>query len=194
MVRFLYTAGYNDQRSAGKGNLDPKAENPVAVMPDPAKEGNFVDASQNVATEVSANDGSEYNPHSLVTNVQMYIIADKYEIEALKKLASAKYEEVVRMCWNTFEFSESARLIHENTVESDRTIKDVIEKAASDNINALLDRGEFTALLNGNGELATRILKRVTASKESANVSEAESLSWGASPYSRGKRTIGRNL
>jgi hypothetical protein len=174
----MYTAGYNDRQSASKENLDQKAENPVAVMPDLPKRDNFVNASQNQPTEVSASDSLEYNPHSLVTNAQMYIIADKYEIEALKKLASAKYEEVVRMCWNTFEFSESARLIHENTMESDRTIKDVIEQAESDNINALLDRGEFTALLNGNGELATRILKCVAARKKSANVSEDDSFNW----------------
>ena len=136
----------------------------VPALPSPSQEETVEYAEHNNLTEDSAVSILEYNPLSLTTNVKVYIIADKNEIEALKKLVGTKYQQAVLESWNSPAFAESALLVYENTMESDRAIREVIVQTASDNIKALLDRGEFIELLNGHGELATEILKKLVAS------------------------------
>jgi hypothetical protein len=161
----------------------------VADLEDPSpSEGSVEYAKQDNLTEDSAISIWEYNPLSLVTNVKVYIIADKNAIEALKTLASKKYQRVVRKSWNHPAFAESARLVYENTMESDRAIRDVIVQTASENIKALLDRGEFIELLNTYGELATEILKKLVASDKPIDGSHenfAEQPGW---EYSKEKK------
>lgn len=102
-----------------------------------------------------------YDPASLLVNAKVYIIAEKYEIEALKKLACTKYGEVLPNTWNTSIFSESASHLYENTVETDRMLRDVIVQGASDNVKNLLDRGEFVEMLKSHGDIATEIMHKV---------------------------------
>ena len=104
-----------------------------------------------------------YDPASLLVNANVYIIADKYEIEALKKLACLKYEEVLSDTWNTSYFSESASHVFENTVETDRILRDVIVQVASDHVKALLDRGEFVEMLKRHGDISAEIMRKVVA-------------------------------
>lgn len=94
----------------------------------------------------------------LVTLAKVYIIADTFDIPALKDLARAKYETVVQDSWNGPEFAESIRLLYLNTREKDRGIKDIAIKTAQINVKALLDRGEFRTLLKDIGEVALDVL------------------------------------
>lgn len=109
----------------------------------------------------STSSARAFDPASLLVNAKVYIIADKYEIEALKKLACLKYEQVLSNTWNTSNFSESASHVFENTVETDRILRNVIVQVASDNVMALLDRGEFVELLKRHGDIAAEILRKV---------------------------------
>jgi hypothetical protein len=56
-------------------------------------------------------------------------------------------------------------MIYENTPESDRTLREIIAKSASENIDKLLDRGEFVDLLKSHGSLAADVLKEVVTPK-----------------------------
>ncbi|KAH8743926.1 hypothetical protein BGZ57DRAFT_779077, partial [Hyaloscypha finlandica] len=87
------------------------------------------------------------NASSLLFNAKTYIIADKYNIQSLKEWAVTKYKEVLPVTWNSTSFIESAGLIFENTLASDRILREVIIRKASENAQALFDRGEFVALL-----------------------------------------------
>jgi len=208
MVDFLYTADYDDHRAAGDWafkaksdtNVAPPAFEEIGVVvvaddpPDSAKEETVEYAEQDYLKEDSTVSILEYNPLSLMTNVKVYIIADKNEIGALKKLASTKYQQVVQKSWNNPAFAESARLVYENTMESDRAIRNVIVQTASDNIKALLDRGEFVELLNSHGELATEILKKLVASGQPINAFHLDfaSSDWGSSTYGKERKKKGR--
>lgn len=101
------------------------------------------------------------SPASLLINAKVYVIADKYELNALKKLACTKYKEALPITWNTSIFSKSASLVFDNTVETDRMLRDVIVQVASDNARALLDRGEFVEMLKHHGDIATEIMRMV---------------------------------
>jgi hypothetical protein len=98
----------------------------VPDLPGPSQEETVEYAEHDNLTEDSAVSILEYNPLSLVTNVKVYAIAIRNEIEALKKLASTKYQQVVLKSWNSPAFAESTRLVYENSMESDRAIRDVI--------------------------------------------------------------------
>ncbi len=108
-----------------------------------------------------------YDPTSLLVNAKLYIIAEKYEIQALKELACTKYQQVLPETWNTSVFAESARLVYDNTVETDRMLRDIIVEVASNNAKTLLDRGEFVDLLKSNGGLATEIMRKAIDRYES---------------------------
>ena len=158
MVEFLYCLDYDDCRSAeeqamctGNGiesktspsfsfTISPYATSLIPPEPEPP---------------------GEVNPLSLVINAQVYIIADKYDVQELKEQAAAKYKEVLPRSWNSSAFTDSARMIYENTPETDRTLRNVIVQGASENAKKLLDRGEFIDLLKSHGALAADILKRV---------------------------------
>lgn len=105
---------------------------------------------------------------SLLVNAKVYIVADKYELDTLKKLASDKFNRFLPCgIWNSSDFTESARLVYENTMETDRMLRDIIVQTASINVKALLDRGEFVELLKDHGDLATEIMGKVVARYDS---------------------------
>lgn len=102
-----------------------------------------------------------YNPASLLVNPKLYIIVDKYEIEALKKLACFKHEEVLSDTLNISYFLESASHMFENTVETDQILRDVIVQVASYHVKALLDRCEFAEMLKYHGDISAEITRKV---------------------------------
>ena len=84
MLKFLYTYNYDDCRDDGPN-----------------------DAASN-STDNSTSNVSLIEPFSaLVTNVKAYVIAEKNDIPAMKKLAKKKYEEIVPDGWNSVSFVES---------------------------------------------------------------------------------------
>lgn len=120
-----------------------------------------------------------HNPASLLINAKVYIIADKYELKALRELACNKYKEAVANAWNTSIFSESASLVFDNTVETDRMLRDVIVQVASHNARALLDRGEFVKMLKHHGDIATEIMPMVITKYDPFENSQMDPNDWG---------------
>lgn len=101
------------------------------------------------------------SPLSLIINAKIYVIADKYGIEALKDLAATKYRHALSDTWNSSGFIESAYIVYDDTVEADRMLRDAIVQRASENVKVLLDRSEFVDLLMSHADLAVEILEKV---------------------------------
>lgn len=95
----------------------------------------------------------------LMFNVKMYVAGDKYDIPGLRALATKKFQDCVKDYWNSKAFSEAALYLWEDTVESDRELRDVFIASANQNIDALLDRGEFTNLMKMHGDFCCDIVK-----------------------------------
>lgn len=95
----------------------------------------------------------------LLLNVKLYIMADRYDVQPLKVLAKTKYEQIIGNAWNDVSFAASLKMLYDETLESDRLMKDIAVKTAGQNIKTLVDRGEFATLLKSNGEIAFDILK-----------------------------------
>ena len=115
---------------------------------------------------------------SLLMNAKTYIIADKYLIHSLKERAVTKYKEVLTTTWNSTSFIESARLIFENTPESDRMLREVTIRKASEDTRALFDRGEFVALLKDRSDFAADILRDIVFNPHNG-AQEADPDDWG---------------
>lgn len=144
MIDFLYGLDYEDHR------FDADFRFPGGTKSIPAMD------QDNIVEEPSG-----FNALSLLVNAQAYIIADKYDIQSLKEWAATKYEEVLLETWNSTSFIESARLIFDNTTESDRMLREIIVRRASKHAKALFDRGEFVALLQSHNDFAVDVLKDV---------------------------------
>jgi hypothetical protein len=88
----------------------------------------------------------------MVFATRVYALADKYDIPALKILATTKFEAVAKDGWNTTDFPRSIKVMYESTPSNDRGLRDVALRVAAENSNALFEaNGEFQEVI---GEVA----------------------------------------
>lgn len=151
MIRYLYTDDYDDYKSSQEMIAIPVLYNSGS------EDSLVIRASSYRGT--SPPPALEEESLCLMFNVKMYIAGDKYDISGLRKLAAAKFKSRAANQWNSTAFTEAALHLWENTVESDRQLRDIVISFAHQNIDALLDRGEFTAFIKGNGDFSFDIVR-----------------------------------
>jgi speckle-type POZ protein len=95
----------------------------------------------------------------LIFNVKMYVIGDKYDIPGLRALATKKYQACVAVHWNNTTFSESAQHLWDNTMDTDRQLRDVVVKTAHKHIKQFLDRGEFKDFMRSHGDVGLEVVQ-----------------------------------
>jgi len=157
MIDFLYGLDYDDYRSDAE-------EYPTTTGSDnsaPAKPIFTFGNTTKISEPSYSSHPISHNSYSLLINAKIYVIADKYDIQALKEWATTKYKEVLPTTWNSTAFIESARLIYDNTLDNDRVLRDIIIQKASENVKVLFDRGEFIDLLQAGGDFAMEVLRSV---------------------------------
>lgn len=93
-----------------------------------------------------------------MTNVKVYIIADVYNLPALKDWAVKKYEAALKTEWDTASFCQSIDYLWENTLETDAKLRDVILQFVESDITVLINRADFKDLIKSNGEVAMSII------------------------------------
>ncbi len=177
MIDFLYRLDYDDNRLDTEDQ--PPTSGPHNSIPPPVifkfQEGTGSTPAVNGATIAEQPTG--LNSLSLLVNAKIYIIADKYDIQALKEWAVAKYKEVLPVTWNSPSSIESASLVFEKTPESDRMLREVIIRKASENAKSLFDRGEFVALLQSHSDFAVEVLRDVVFNQPN-DAREVEADDW----------------
>jgi C-terminal processing protease CtpA/Prc len=97
----------------------------------------------------------------VLANSRVYITAEKYDIQPLKLLATAKYKAAVVTLWNNQTFSESVYLIYSNTVEPDRSPRDVVAQTAEEHIKALLEKEEFMTMPKDHSDLSFDVIRKM---------------------------------
>lgn len=108
----------------------------------------------------ASNPPEDASKRALATLAKLYIMGDLLDVQALKDLAKDRYKSMVNDSWNSQSFSESIRLIYDNTRDEDRDLKNVAIESAQANLTALLGRGDFRSLLKDVGEVALDILTK----------------------------------
>ncbi|KUJ17730.1 uncharacterized protein LY89DRAFT_669023 [Mollisia scopiformis] len=153
MIRYLYTDDYDhnpyEQGGLAPGyecHISPEAENSLA-----SPDHRLLDGTNEACC--------------LMFHVKMYVAGDKYDIPGLRTLVTEKYQHCVAEYWNSTTFSHAALHLWDNTVESDRQLRNVVIQAAHDNLDELLDRGEFRDLMQSRGDFCFDIVHCQTVSR-----------------------------
>lgn len=161
MIDFCYKTRYDDDRDVGL----------LALAHRDREQAN---AAVNYFTQALAGDGTtlpsfppldaEFSRCPLVTNAKVYILGDKYDILALKVVAARTYQAVAgdqRYCRT---FTESLKLVYENTPAKKDKLRDIVVEAARENLAGLMARRDFRDLLQQNPEIALDILRAASSS------------------------------
>lgn len=111
----------------------------------------------------------------LIEHAEVFAIAVKYQIDALRKLAAEKFKEGVAFHWNHVEFAEATYLAYTNTPEDVKELRDIAADAIDKHANELLKRPEIEALICSINGLAYEVLKRGRRSPPSPKCEHCES-------------------
>jgi len=122
-----------------------------------------------------------------MVNTMAYVLADKYEIPALKALAVKKAQFCMESNWNMPRFASALKYLYENTVSCDRDLRDVfINRAHEDNEctracrknvdfvkeGCLLYNPEYVAVVAEIGEIGIELLRKGTGPVRFASTGE----------------------
>lgn len=90
----------------------------------------------------------------------MYQIADKYEVQSLKKVARANFSTTVNEFegQDKVEFPSVISLLWSTTPPHDRGLRDVVATASLKELDALMEKESFIGELTTNGPLAVGII------------------------------------
>jgi len=98
---------------------------------------------------------------TLLINAEVYAIAEKYNIRSLKALAKGKFKAKVEKGWNEEGFSLAIKEVYTSTPDSDMELRDLVCKAAEDNVKALLGRSDFRTSLSEINDFTVDLLDAV---------------------------------
>ncbi|KAF5667147.1 n-carbamoyl-l-amino acid hydrolase [Fusarium heterosporum] len=90
---------------------------------------------------------NESNESAMVFDAQVYQIADKYDISALKDHAKAKFETKIKTGWYTDDFPTVVETVYTTTPLEDRGLRDLVVETASVNLEKLICRDGFCQAL-----------------------------------------------
>jgi len=93
----------------------------------------------------------------LIEHVNVYAIAEKFNISGLKLLATQKFDSASAAHWDTPEFLKAIHQVYTTTIESDRGLRNVVLRTLNDH-SRLLDKGEIRAVLQQIHALAYELL------------------------------------
>lgn len=98
----------------------------------------------------------------MVFNVRVYSIADKYDVQALKKQAKRKFENTVQNCWDMDDIPDAVAQVYASTLTSDRGLREVVSAVAGKNISRLLSKQKFRDVLQETTGFASDLVEGLT--------------------------------
>ncbi len=118
----LAASAMNDMYHGGSSNTGPSASST---------------ADPKVA---SATHSSDYSLH-----VEMYALADQYDIPALGDLAKARFDGICTLEWNPKSFVDIIPRVYESTLESNQGLREVVIRHARTHSCEMLEDGRVKA-------------------------------------------------
>lgn len=110
---------------------------------------------------------------TMVFDAQMYQIADKYDIPALKAQCKNKFNAAVATGWSMDDFPLAITVVYESTPPEDRGLRDLVVQTARENIDKLLVYDGFCKLLRETPEFSADLIL-VLRAKSSGSVRRYE--------------------
>ncbi|RBA11040.1 hypothetical protein FPRO05_14270 [Fusarium proliferatum] len=99
-----------------------------------------------------------YGTSTMVFDAQMYQIADKYDIPALKAQSKNKFNVAVTTGWSMDDFPLAITVVYESTPPEDRGLRDLAVQTARKNINKLLGHDCFCELIRKTPDFAADLI------------------------------------
>lgn len=97
-------------------------------------------------------------PTKLAFNALMYVAGDKYDIGGLQLLAKAKFSAALVEGWNKEDLPKVIRFIYENTVSSDRGLRECLVPTLIQHKQALRSDDAFRKVVGTVGEFAVDLI------------------------------------
>ncbi|KAK5991640.1 Speckle-type POZ-like-like protein [Cladobotryum mycophilum] len=99
-----------------------------------------------------------YGTSSMVYDAQVYQIADKYDIQALKAHAKDKFSTAITTGWSMDDFPLAITVVYESTLLGDRGLRDLAVETSRKNIDKLLELDGFRQLLRKTPDFAADLI------------------------------------
>lgn len=176
MLMYLYTLDYDDGRSSSPAvsSFVPGDHDAKAVEDD--FEGSVLGSENHEVTLVTAEPLQHTDQESLsapseddqkrtrvianmlLSNIQVYAVAEKYDIPELKELAKSKFLDYVDFLLSVEDYAAIIKLVYESTPNSDRGLRDAVALACIGEIRTMVIDPVFIALLRDVGDFGVDIL------------------------------------
>ncbi|KAG5748411.1 hypothetical protein H9Q69_005210 [Fusarium xylarioides] len=98
---------------------------------------------------------------AMIFHAKVYQIADKYAIEALKRLSATKYRTSIDAGWEMDSFPDAMELAYTTTPPGDRTLRKIAVDVAIKRIGTLMSQDAFCKMLSVNPDLAADIIRHL---------------------------------
>ena len=95
---------------------------------------------------------------SMVYDAQVYQIADKYDIPALKTHSMGKFDTAINTGWSMDDFPLAVGVVYGSTPSEDRSLRDSTLKTSCTNIDKLLQHDGFHKLLRETPDFAADLI------------------------------------
>ena len=96
-------------------------------------------------------------------HTRVYVLAEKYDIPALKALASKKFKATLPSNGLSVEFVASLELIFKETPENDRLLRNIALDFVGKKYRELVNKGDLVELCKRNGDAAGEVIKAIAA-------------------------------
>ncbi|PVH91084.1 hypothetical protein DM02DRAFT_546495, partial [Periconia macrospinosa] len=91
----------------------------------------------------------------MLFNINVYGLADKYDVPELKSRAKQKFENTVEICWDMDDFPYAITQVYQSTPLSDRGLRELVVDTACKHIQSLLCKQEFCNVLSDTAGFAS---------------------------------------
>lgn len=113
-----------------------------------------------ISESASSSDHQELH-HEIVLHAEVYVLAERYAVDGLKKLALEKFKNACRREWNARAFIAAARTAYDGTRESDVQLRESVVEAMYRNRIALLKDAGCKEKLQDMGHLMYDLVRRM---------------------------------
>ena len=166
MLIFLYTLDYPDDELSDDPADDAPSTNhlPPHLRRTIPKKLEIGVASS--AVSAPSEDNGTVNRTKMMNNVQIYAVAEKYNLPELKELAVRKFESLMTSQWHHANFEQIIKAVFTTTPSKDEGLRRVVQEACSRNFEKILeDDGTRDAVLNDKS-LSKAVISAVMGKQE----------------------------
>jgi len=147
MLRYLYTLKYDDSEGA-------------PTVPDPAATGTAtITATDSEDSESKLNINADTHEYMLMSNVQVYALAEKYDVPALKQLAMAKFGALTDFDQSVSKIPDVIEAVFTSTPETDMGLRDIVIGICHVQITSVLQDNCMVDMIKKHGDLGLGMLR-----------------------------------